>query len=50
MKINFQTFLYLFAIRKTGQRKTLFNQRKSWLCFQESVFILFWMENTFQKL
>jgi len=37
----------LFAIRKvgiqktpSGQRKTLFNQRKIWLGFQESVFLL----------
>jgi hypothetical protein len=28
----------LFAIRKVGQRKTLFSQRKIWLGFQESVF------------
>jgi len=28
----------LFAIRKVGQRKTLFSQRKIWLDFQESVF------------
>jgi hypothetical protein len=38
-KIIFQTFLYLFAIRKVGQRKTLSNQRKIWLGFQESVFL-----------
>jgi len=36
---TFQTFLYLFAIRKVGQRKTLFSQRKIWLGFQESVFL-----------
>ena len=36
---TFQTFLCLFAIRKVGQRKTLFNQRKIWLGFQESVFL-----------
>jgi hypothetical protein len=29
----------LFAIRKVGQRKTLFSQRKIWLDFQESVFL-----------
>jgi hypothetical protein len=29
----------LFAIRKVGQRKTLFNQKKIWLGFQESVFL-----------
>jgi uncharacterized membrane protein len=27
-KTTFQTFLCLFAIRKVGQRKTLFSQRK----------------------
>jgi hypothetical protein len=36
---TFQTFLCLFAIRKVGQRKTLSNQRKIWLGFQESVFL-----------
>jgi len=29
----------LFAIRKVGQRKTLSNQKKIWLGFQESVFL-----------
>jgi hypothetical protein len=29
----------LFAIRKIGQWKTLFSQRKIWLNFQESVFL-----------
>jgi hypothetical protein len=29
----------LFVIRKVGQRKTLSNQRKIWLGFQESVFL-----------
>jgi hypothetical protein len=29
----------LFVIRKVGQRKTLFNQRKIWLGFQKSVFL-----------
>jgi hypothetical protein len=29
----------LFAIRKVGQRKTLFSQRKIWLGFQESAFL-----------
>jgi hypothetical protein len=38
-KITFQTFLCLFDIRKVGQRKTLFSQRKIWLGFQESVFL-----------
>jgi hypothetical protein len=44
-EITFQTFLCLFAIRKGGQRKTLFgqwktlsSQRKILLGFQESVF------------
>jgi len=44
---SFQTFLCLFVIRKVGQRKTLYSQRKIWLGFQESVFFLFWAENTF---
>jgi hypothetical protein len=30
---TFQTFLCLFVIRKVGQRKTLFSQRKIWLGF-----------------
>ena len=29
----------LFAFRKVGQRKTLSNQKKIWLGFQESVFL-----------
>jgi hypothetical protein len=29
----------LFVIRKIGQRKTLFSQRKIWLGFQESVLL-----------
>jgi len=37
-EITFQTFLCLFVIRKVGQRKTLFSQRKIWFRFQESVF------------
>jgi hypothetical protein len=41
-EITFQTFLCLFAIRKVGQRKTLFSQRKIWLGFQESVFLENW--------
>jgi hypothetical protein len=56
-KITFQTFICLFAIRKVGQRKTLSgqqktlsSQRKIWLGFQESVFFLFWAENTFPEL
>jgi len=36
---TFQNFLCLFANRKVGQPKTLFNQRKIWLGFQESVFL-----------
>jgi hypothetical protein len=40
----------LFAIRKVGQRKKVSSQRKIWLGFQESVFLLFWAENTFRKL
>jgi len=47
---TFQTFLCLFAIRKVGQRKTLSCHMKIWLDFKESVFLLFWAENTFQKL
>jgi hypothetical protein len=38
-EITFQTFLCLFAVRKVGQRKTLYSQRKIWLGFQESVFL-----------
>jgi len=38
-KTTFQTFLYLFAIRKVGQQKTLSYQRKIWFGFQESVFL-----------
>jgi hypothetical protein len=38
-KMTFQTFLYLFIIRKVGQRKTFSSQRKIWLSFQESVFL-----------
>jgi len=38
-KITFQIFMCLFAIRKVGQRKTLFSQRKIWLGFRESVFL-----------
>jgi hypothetical protein len=36
---TFQTFLYLFAIKKVDQRKTLSSQKKIWLGFQESVFL-----------
>ena len=36
---TFQTFMCLFVIRKVGQQKTLFSQRKIWLGFQESVFL-----------
>jgi hypothetical protein len=49
-EITFQTFLYLFIIRKIGQQKTLSGQRKIWLGFQKSVFLLFWVKNTFLKL
>jgi hypothetical protein len=38
-KINFQTFLCLFVVRKVAQRKTLSSQMKIWLGFQESVFL-----------
>jgi hypothetical protein len=38
-KITLQTFLCLFVIRKVGQRKTLYSQRKIWLGFQENVFL-----------
>jgi hypothetical protein len=38
-KTIFQTFLYLFVIRKVGQRKIFYSQRKIWLGFQESVFL-----------
>jgi len=31
-------------------RKTLSSQRKIWLGLQESIFLLFWAKNTFQKL
>jgi len=41
LKITFQIFLCLFAIRKIVQRKTLFNQKKIWFYLQESVFFLF---------
>ena len=50
LKTTFQTFLCLLVIRKVGQQKTLSSQRKIWLSFLESVFLLFWAENTFQKL
>jgi hypothetical protein len=35
---HFSNFHVLFAIRKVGQQKTLFNQRKIWFGFQESIF------------
>jgi hypothetical protein len=38
-EITFQTFLYLFPIKKFGQQKILSSQRKIWLGFQESVFL-----------
>jgi hypothetical protein len=34
-EITFQTFLYLFTIKKVGQRKILSGQRKFWLGFQK---------------
>jgi hypothetical protein len=49
-EITFQTFPCLFAIRKVGQQKILSSQRKIWLGFQESGFLLFWAKNTFRKL
>jgi hypothetical protein len=49
-EIIFQTFMCLFIIRKVGQRKILSSQRKIWLSFQESVFLLFWVENIFRQL
>ena len=47
LKIIFQTFMCLFVIRKVGQLKTLFSQRKIWFDFQESVFFLFWEKTLF---
>jgi hypothetical protein len=38
-EITFQTFLYLFVIRKVSQWKTLSSKKKIWLGFQESVFL-----------
>jgi hypothetical protein len=38
-EITFQTFMYLFAVRKVGQRKTLSSQKKIWLGFQKNVFL-----------
>jgi len=37
-KVIFQIFLCLFVIRKVGQRKIFFSQRKIWFGFEESVF------------
>jgi hypothetical protein len=42
-------FLCLFVIKKGWLMKNIF-WRKIWFGFQESVFILFWVENTFQNL
>jgi hypothetical protein len=51
LESTFQTFMCLFVIRKVDQWKTLSSQRKIWFGFQkESVFLLFWTENTFKKL
>jgi hypothetical protein len=47
---TFQTFLYLFTIRKVGQRKTLSSQRKIWLGFQESVFLKNLGEKNFPEI
>jgi len=52
-KIIFQTFLCLFAIRKVGQRKILFSQKKFWFGFQESIFsfgCVCFLESGFQKI
>jgi hypothetical protein len=38
-EITFQTFMYLFAVRKVGQRKTLSSQKKIWFGFQKNVFL-----------
>jgi hypothetical protein len=38
-EITFQTFLYLFVIKKVSQWKTLSSKKKIWLGFQESVFL-----------
>jgi len=46
----FLNFMCLFVIIKVGRRKTFSNQRKICLGFQENVFLLFWVKNTFQKL
>jgi hypothetical protein len=40
----------VFGKTLSGQWKTLSSQRKIWLGFQESVFLLFWAENTFWKM
>jgi hypothetical protein len=40
----------LFVIRKVGQQKILFSQRRICLGFHESAFLLFWTENTSWKL
>ena len=45
LETTFQIFLCLFDIRKVGQWKTLSNQRKIWLGFQESVFMENELEN-----
>jgi hypothetical protein len=51
-KITFQTFMCLFVIRKVGQPENNFPLKENlvWFGFQESVFLLFWAENTFRKL
>jgi len=45
--IIFKKILCLFAIRKINQQKILSSQRKIWFDFQENIFLLFWMKNTF---
>jgi hypothetical protein len=40
----------LFDIRKVGQQKTLFSQRKIWLGFQESVFLKKLSEKHFSEV
>ena len=42
-------FLCLFVVRKVGQRKTLFKQRKIGLGFQESVFFYFGWKTLFEN-
>jgi hypothetical protein len=48
LKIIFQTFIYLFIIKKLVNKK-YFLEKKTWLSFQESVFLLFLVKNTFRS-